>query len=97
MSFHHNLRIRQIGEVEGAAAMVGVSVRVNQVIEPKAVIGGNRDIAAGVFFQRIEQYCVPRPLTGQQIGFALTPVQFSAKHEMLLRLREDSRKPRVAA
>jgi len=59
MSFHHNLRIRQIGEVEGAAAMVGVSVRVNQVIEPKAVIGGNRDIAAGVFFQRIEQYCVP--------------------------------------
>jgi len=38
MTLHHNFRIRQIGEVEGAATMVRVGMGVDQVIEPKAVV-----------------------------------------------------------
>ena len=46
---HHNFRIRQIGQVEGAAAMVCVGMGVDQVIEPKGVVDGDRDITARYF------------------------------------------------
>jgi hypothetical protein len=80
VTLHHDFRVGQIGQVEGAAAMVGVGMRVDQVIEPKAMVGSDRDITAGIFLQRIDQHRAPGALAGQHVGLAFSPIQFPAKH-----------------
>jgi hypothetical protein len=61
--------------------MVGVGMGVDEVIEAEAVIGGDCDIAAGIFLERIDEDRPPRALAREQVGLALTPIQFPAKHE----------------
>src|SRR5947208_3503777 len=71
MAFHHHLRISEVGQVPRAAAMVSMSVGVDRVLDAKPVVRGDRDVAAGVFLERIDDRSTPRAFASKQISLAL--------------------------
>ena len=73
VTLHHDFGIGQVGEIESAAAMVGVGMGVNEVVEAEAVIGGDCDIAAGIFLERIDQDRAPRALARRAGRFCIYP------------------------
>jgi hypothetical protein len=44
-SYCHNFRVGQVGKIKGPAAMVGMCVRVERVLEPETVTSRYRDVA----------------------------------------------------
>jgi len=81
MSFHHDLGVGEIGQIENAAAMIGVSVGVDQILEAEAVVRSDRNIAAGVLLERVDKSGLARAFASQHVGFALASIQFTTEHD----------------
>jgi hypothetical protein len=84
MTFHHDLCVGQVCKIPGTAAMVGMRMGVDHVLEPKTMIRRYRDVAAGVFPQGIDQGGAPSALSSDHVGFAFSTIEFTKEHERSL-------------
>ena len=73
-TMHRYRRIGQLAQLHRAAAMIGVSMRVDDQIQTPSVIGENREIALDLLTQRIDDGGLAGCRRDRKVGFAFTPI-----------------------
>ena len=77
---HRDRRSGQLRELECAAAMVDVSVSVDNQIELPSAIGEDAEVALDLVAERIDHDCLAGALRHTQVGFAFGVIEFLKKH-----------------
>ena len=57
--------------------MVGVCVRIDDLIVAESMVRSDRQVAAAVLLQRIDQRSTVSALAADHVGFTFPPVEFA--------------------
>ncbi len=80
---HHHPRTSEVSKVPGPGAVVRVGVGIDDVFEPKAMVGEHRDIPVDPLFDWIDEQCLPRPFAADQVGLAIGSIELVKDHRAL--------------
>src|SRR5581483_3459255 len=77
---HRHRRIRQQREFVSAAAMIGVSMSIDNQIELQPMIGKHAEVTLDSVLERIDDNRALGALRSQQVGLTLRVVQLAENH-----------------
>ena len=77
---HRDRRVGQRAQLHRAAAMIGVSMRVDDQIQAPSVIGEDREVALDLVAQRIDDDGLATGFRDRDVGFALAVIEFAKDH-----------------
>src|SRR5208282_2612275 len=92
-TMHHDRRTGQLAQLHRAAAMIGVSVRVDDRIQTPSVIREDREVALDLVAQRIDEGGLAGCFRNRKVGFALATIEFAKDHSTVPRTATGARPP----
>jgi hypothetical protein len=79
-TMHHDRRIGKLRQIHRAAAMIGVSMRVDDRIEAQSVIRKDGEIALNLVAQGIDDGSPPTRFRDRKVRLALAMIEFAKDH-----------------